>query len=204
MANYNIMTPPFRLQHSVSDNSVASGDQTSLSTITNNEDVIKSLQQQVAILTKKQSKSFYSVKHNTPDKIKDAAVINDLSFCIGTMIFKRFKFLSNKNDLYNYERKGSIGYVMMSEKCLNIKEDNKEEFWFKYARKVSSIITEKRSSSRTCMKKGFIGKLCVNSIMITNIRCVNYKFEYVISDIYKGENTSFKSLIDNNKDVYMF
>ena len=98
------MTTPFRLQHSVSDSSVASGDQTSLSTITNNEDVIKSLQQQVAILTKKQSKSVYSVKHNTPDKIKDAAVIKDLIFYISTMIFKRFKFLSNKMDLYNYKK----------------------------------------------------------------------------------------------------
>ena len=203
------MTPSFRqvqMRPSVSYSSVASGNQTSLSSITNNEDVIKSLQQQVAILTKKQSKKFvYSGKaYYTPDKIKDAAVINDLSFCIGTMIFKRFKFLSNKNDLYNYERKGSIGYVMMSEKCLNITEDNKEEFWFKYARKVSSIITEKRSSSRTCMKKGFIGKLRTNSIMITNITCINYKFDYVISDIYKGQNTSFKSLIDNNEDIHMF
>ena len=48
---------------------------------------------------------------------------------------------------------------MMSEKCLNIIEDEKEEFWFKYKQKVRTIITERRSSSRTCMKTAFIGKL---------------------------------------------
>ena len=56
---------------------------------------------------------------------------------------------------------------MMSDKCLNIIEDEREEFWFKYARKVSSIITDKRSASRTCMKKEFIGKLSDIHILFT-------------------------------------
>ena len=129
-------------------------------------DMIKSLQQQIKMLTNKQNSSYiYNVRHYKPDKIKDAAVINDLIFYISTMIFRRYKFLSNKFELYNYQKKGSIGYVMMSDKCLNIIEDEKEEFWFKYARKVSSIITERRSSSRTCMKKAFIGKFSSNHIL---------------------------------------
>ena len=131
------MATPFRqgqISNSISDSTVASGIQTSVSSITVHEDMIKLLQQQITMLTKKKSSSYiYNVRHYKPDKIKDAAVINDLIFYISTMIFKRFKFLSNKFDLYNYETKGSIGYVMMSEKCLNIKEDEKEEFWFKYA-----------------------------------------------------------------------
>ena len=131
------MATPFRqgqISNSISDSTVASGIQTSVSSITVHEDMIKLLQQQITMLTKKKSSSYiYNVRHYKPDKIKDAAVINDLIFYISTMIFKRFKFLSDKFNLYNYETKGSIGYVMMSEKCLNIKEDEKEEFWFKYA-----------------------------------------------------------------------
>ena len=128
--------------------------------------MIRSLQKQVMMLTKKQNSSYvYNVRHYKPDKIKDASIINDLIFYISTIIFKRFKFLSNKFDLYNYQQKGSIGYVMMSEKCLNIPVEEKEELWFKYARKVSTIISERRSSSRTCMKKAFIGKFSSNHIL---------------------------------------
>ena len=165
------MTPPFRqgeIPRSISDSTVGSGNQTSVSSITVHEDMIKSLQLQIKMLTNKQNSSYvYNMRHYKPDKIKDAAVINDLIFYISTMIFRRYKFLSNKAELYNYQKKGTIGYVMMSDKCLNIVEDEKEEFWFKYARKVSSIITDKRSASRTCMKKEFIGKLSDIHIMFT-------------------------------------
>ena len=109
------MARPFRQGGNL--NGIANGNQTSVSSITDNEDVIRSLQKQVMMLTKKQNSSYvYNVRHYKPDKIKDASIINDLIFYISTMIFKRFKFLSNKFDLYNYQQKGSIGYVMMSEK----------------------------------------------------------------------------------------
>ena len=74
------------------------------------------------------------------------------------MVFKRFKFLPNKQELYNYKQKGTLGNVAMSEKVLNIPPHKQQYFWSKFVKKASKIITEKRSSVRTSMKKVFIGK----------------------------------------------
>ena len=93
-----------------------------------------------------------------PDKVKDMAILNDLTFYINTMVFKRFKFLPNKQELYNYKQKGTLGNVVMSKKILNIPIHKQQLFWTKFAKKASKIITEKRSSVRTSMKKTFIGK----------------------------------------------
>ena len=46
----------------------------------------------------------------------------------------------------------------MLEKVLNIPPHEQQLFWSKFAKKASNIITEKRSSVRTSMKKTFIGK----------------------------------------------
>ena len=85
------MAPPFimgDIPNSISDKSVASENHTSISSLTVHENMIKSLQQQITMLKKKQSSSYiYNVRHYKPDKIKDAAVINDLIFYISTMIF---------------------------------------------------------------------------------------------------------------------
>ena len=106
------MATPFRqgqISNSTSDSTVASGIQTSVSSITVHKDMIKLLQQQITMLTKKKSSSYiYNVRHYKPDKIKDTAVINDLIFYISTMIFKRFKFLSNKFELYNYKKRDQL------------------------------------------------------------------------------------------------
>ena len=97
-------------------------------------------------------------RETKPDKVKDAAILNDLAFYVGTSVFKRFKFLPNKGEIYNYQEKGSIGNVVMSKKVLNISFEDRECFCYKYAKKVSLIITDRRSSVRTGLKSSFIGK----------------------------------------------
>ena len=93
-----------------------------------------------------------------PDKVKDAAILNDLTFYIGSIVFRRFKFLPHEKELYSYEMKGTLGNVVMSQKVLNIPPNEQQMFWSKFAKKASNIITEKRSSVTTSMKKTFIGK----------------------------------------------
>ena len=62
------------------------------------------------------------------DKINNAAILNDLAFYVGTSVFKQFKFLSNKDQIYNYQEKGTIGNVVMSEKLLSIPYEDRECF----------------------------------------------------------------------------
>ena len=63
-----------------------------------------------------------------PDKVKDGAILNDLTFYIGGMVFKRFKFLPNKQELYNYEKKGTLGNDAMSERVMNIPTHKQQYF----------------------------------------------------------------------------
>ena len=130
-----------------------------MSSLTNEQMLIKTLRLENESLRNSTSKSYFiNVEEMKPDKVKDGAILNDLTFYIGTMVFKRFKFLPNKKELYNYKEKGTLGNVVMSEKILNIPHHNQQLFWTKFAKKASKIITEKRSSVRTSMKKTFIGK----------------------------------------------
>ena len=59
---------------------------------------------------------------------------------------------------YTTTKKGinrKCGYV---KKILNIAEDEQEEWWYKYGKRTSAIITEKRSVVRTTLKNNFISK----------------------------------------------
>ena len=47
----------------------------------------------------------------------------------------------------------------MSKKVLNIAEHKQEEWWCKYGKRTSAIITEKRSVVRTTLKNNFMSKL---------------------------------------------
>ena len=166
------MTPPFRIGDNNANNYPNSGDSvpsaegtdnsdtsSGMSSLTNEQMLIKSLRLENEKLRNSTSKSYFiNVEEMKPDKVKDGAILNDLTFYIGTMVFKRFKFLPNKQELYNYKKKGALGNVVMSEKILNIPHHKQQLFWTKFAKKASKIITEKRSSVRTSMKKTFIGK----------------------------------------------
>ena len=54
----------------------------------------------------------------------------------------------------------------MSKKVLNIAEHKQEEWWCKYGKRTSAIITEKRSVVRTSLKKNFMSKLTFYHIYI--------------------------------------
>ena len=136
-----------------------SDNSSGMSSLTNEQMLIKTLRLENETLRNSRSKSYFiNVEEMKPDKVKDGAILNDLTFYIGGMVFKRFKFLPNKQELYNYKQKGTLGNVAMSEKVLNIPLHKQQYFWSKFAKKASKIITEKRSSVRTSMKKMFIGK----------------------------------------------
>ena len=159
---------PTEMNEEINQNSDRTDGSTDVSSMTGDSDaLIKSMRQEIARLRAIKSTSYViNVKEVKPDKVKDANVLNDLTFYIGRFVFKRFKFLPTKNELYNYKKKGSIGSVVMSKKVLNIAEHEQEEWWCKYGKRTSAIITEKRSVVRTSLKKNFMSKLTFYHIYI--------------------------------------
>ena len=163
------METPFRMQRDTpieinednNNNSDHTDGSTDLSSMTgDSEALIKAMRKEIDSLRAIKSTSYViNVKEVKPDKVKDASVLNDLTFIIGRLVFKRFKFLPTKNELFNYKKKGSIGNVVMSKKVLNIAEHKQEEWWCKYGKRTSAIITEKRSVVRTSLKNNFMSKL---------------------------------------------
>ena len=170
------METPFRMQRDTpneinednNNNSDHTDGSTDLSSMTgDSEALIKAMRKEIDSLRAIKSTSYViNVKEVKPDKVKDASVLNDLTFIIGRLVFKRFKFLPTKNELFNYKKKGSIGNVVMSKKVLNIAEHKQEEWWCKYGKRTSAIITEKRSVVRTSLKKNFMSKLTFYHIYI--------------------------------------
>ena len=152
---------PTEMNEEINQNSDRTDGSTDVSSMTGDSDaLIKSMRQEIVRLRAIKSTSYViNVKEVKPDKVKDANVLNDLTFYIGRFVFKRFKFLPTKNELYNYKKKGSIGSVVMSKKVLNIAEHEQEEWWCKYGKRTSAIITEKRSVVRTTLKNNFMSKL---------------------------------------------
>ena len=170
------METPFRMQRNTpieinednNNNSDHTDGTTDLSSMTgDSEALIKAMRKEIDSLRAIKSTSYViNVKEVKPDKVKDASVLNDLTFYIGRLVFKRFKFLPTKNELYNYKKKGSIRSVVMSKKVLNIAEHKQEEWWCKYGKRTSAIITEKRSVVRTSLKNNFMSKFPIFHIYI--------------------------------------
>ena len=106
-----------------------SDNSSGMSSLTNEQMLIKTLRLENETLRNSRGKSYFiNVEEMKPDKVKDGAILNDLTFYIGTMVFKRFKFLPNKQELYNYKKKGTLGNVVMSEKVLNIPHHKQQLF----------------------------------------------------------------------------
>ena len=112
------MEIPFRMNrdaHSqmsedANNNSGNTENSTDVSSMTGDSGaLIKSMRQEINRLRAIKSTSYViNVKEVNPDKINDASVLNDLTFFIGRLVFKRFKFLLNKNELYNYKKRDQL------------------------------------------------------------------------------------------------
>ena len=94
---------PTEMNEDINHNSHRTDGSTDVSSMTGDSDaLIKSMRQEISRLREIKSTSYViNVKEVKPDKVKDASVLNDLTFYIGRLVFKRFKFLLNKNELYN-------------------------------------------------------------------------------------------------------
>ena len=110
------MSQPFRLHDNFYPNngeSVPPAEMTDnsdnssgMSSLTNEQMLIKTLRLENETLRNSRGKSYFiNVEEMKPDKVKDGAILNDLTFYIGGMVFRRFKFLPNKQELYNYEKR---------------------------------------------------------------------------------------------------
>ena len=101
---------PNEMNDEINKKSDRTDGNTDVSSMTGDSDaLIKSMRQEIVRLRAIKSTSYViNVKEVKPDKVKDASVLNDLTFYIGRLVFKRFKFLPTKNELYNYKKKGSI------------------------------------------------------------------------------------------------
>ena len=70
------------------------------------EALIKAMRKEIDSLRAIKSTSYViNVKKVKQDKVKDASVLNDLTFYIGRLVFKRFKFLPTKMN-YTTTKKG--------------------------------------------------------------------------------------------------
>ena len=112
------MEIPFRMNrdaHSqmsedANNNSGNTENSTDVSSMTGDSDaLIKSMRQEINSLRAIKSTSYViNVKEVKPDKVTDASVLNDLTFYIGRLVFKRFKFLPSKSELYNYKKRDQL------------------------------------------------------------------------------------------------
>ena len=97
------------------NNSENTENSTDVSSMTGDSDaLIKSMRKEIVRPRAIKSTSYIiNVKEVKPDKVKDSNVLNDLTFYIGRFVFKRFKFLPTKNELYNYKKgiNRKCGYV---------------------------------------------------------------------------------------------
>ena len=95
-----------QINEDINNNSDSTDGSTDLSSmIGDSEALIKAMRKEIDSLRAIKSTSYViNVKEVKPDKVKDASVLNDLTFYIGRLVFKRFKFLPTKNELNNYKK----------------------------------------------------------------------------------------------------
>ena len=103
------METPFRMgkyahnqnSEDANNNSENTENSTDVSSMTgDSEALIKSMRQEITRLRAIKGTSYViNVKEVKLDKIKDPGVLNDLTFYIDRLVFKRFKFLPNKSEL---------------------------------------------------------------------------------------------------------
>ena len=84
-----------------------------MSSLTNKQMLIRLLKLENERLCNRNT-YYISVEEMKPDKVKDATILNDFTFYIGSVVFRLYNSYLIRKELYNHEKKGTLGHVVIS------------------------------------------------------------------------------------------